>query len=83
MPRVKPLAKKHRVETEVAKVIGTIMVDGKMSIRDLSKKIGVDESTLGKRIGKNGDLGNLRLKEFIRILELGEWMGIIDKGEQQ
>ena len=57
------------------------MVDGKMSIRDLSKKIGVDESTLGKRIGKNGDLGNLRLKEFIRILELGEWMGIIDKGE--
>lgn len=80
MPRVKPLIRPDPIEIEVASTIGTIRTLGRLSIKDLAKRAGIDPATLGTRIGKNGDIGSLRLREYLAILRVGEDIGVIEKG---
>ena len=76
MPRIaKP--KPHRIETEVSLVIGAIMQIGKLNIAQLSKLTGIDDATLARRIGKSGDIGSLRLNEYIAIVDVAERYGVM------
>lgn len=77
MPRVKGLRTPHRVEIEVRTLIGSIMQVGKLNIRDLARLTGMSNVTLGRRIGKSGDIGDLRLAEYISIIRVAEKRGIM------
>ena len=77
MPRVKELRTPHRVELEVKTLIGAVMQIGKLNISDLSKLTGIDDATLGRRIGKSGDIGTMRLDEYIAIVKVAERFGVM------
>ena len=81
MPKVKPLTRKHPIELYVSGIVGKIMMAGKMSVKDLSKKTGIPETTLGSRIYRSGDFLNLRLGEFIEIVKVGEAEGLLNEGD--
>lgn len=77
MPRVKALTTPHRIEIEVRTLIGAVMQIGKLNISDLAKLTGIDDATLGRRIGKSGDIGTMRLWEFIAIVKVAERFGVM------
>ena len=80
MPKVKPLTRLDPLELEVKTTIGRILAVGRMTIKDMSKRTGINESTLRKKIGPSGNIGELRLKEYMKIKALEMELGI-NEGE--
>ena len=80
MPRVRALIRPDPIDVEVKTTIGRILAVGGMTIKDLSKRTGINESTLRKKIGPSGNIGELRLKEYKKIKALEMQLGI-DEGK--
>lgn len=75
MPRVKRLITEDPIKTSVREEIYGILGSLKISQAELAKMTGIKPSTLSKRIGKHGDIGGLRLNEYLAIKHVAEQMG--------
>lgn len=67
IPRVKPLIRPDPLEDQISTEIASGMVRMKIDTRELSRRTGINYSTLIKRIGKSGDIKTMRLDELIKI----------------
>ena len=75
MPRVKRLITEDPTKTAVRSEIFGILGSLKISQAELAKMTGIKPSTLSKRIGKHGDIGGLRLNEYLAIKRVAERKG--------
>lgn len=75
MPRVKRLVTEDPIKTSVREEIYGILGSLKISQAELAKMTGIKPSTLSKRIGKRGDIGGLRLSEYLAIKRVAERKG--------
>ena len=67
MPKIKPLARPDPWRSEITAEIWGGMKSMGLTIQDLSKMSGIKRTTLQSRIGKNGDIGSMRLDELESI----------------
>lgn len=82
MPRVKALTKedptKAAIRAEVREIMGYLNV----SQAELARMTGIPASTLSLRIGRRGNIGSLKLDEFLAIRRVAAERGY-KKGEQR
>ena len=81
MPRVKPLGREDPLRVQIRSEIHGVMGALRMSQGQLAGKIGISQQTLSNRVGKGGNIGSLRLDEYIAIKRLAEKNGVKTKGE--
>ena len=75
MPKIRSLIhedpEKADIRAEIFEAMGRLNV----SQAELARLTGIKPSTLSKRIGKHGDIGGLRLNEYLAIRRVAERMG--------
>ena len=79
MPRVKRFTDQR--EDEVMRLIGGIMGSMKWSYKDVADVTGIKYTTLLSRIGRTGNIGDLRLSEYIAIIDAAKRKGFNFEGK--
>lgn len=75
MPRVRSLIREDPIKTSIREEIYGILGSLKISQAELARLSGIKSSTLSARIGKHGNIGDLRLDEYLRIKQVAEKWG--------
>lgn len=75
MPKVKPLIRPDPRAQGVRKEIGSIMGVLQIDAVELSQISGINYKTLMRRIGKNGNIGDMRLYELWAIQDAAKRRG--------
>lgn len=70
MPRTKPLIREDPRAIDVKSKIGSIKAVSGLTDSDISRRTGIPKSTLSGLIGKRGDIGRMRLRDYWKILDL-------------
>ena len=79
MPRVKKYTDSR--EEEVMQLIGAIMGSLKLSYKDVADMTGIKYTTLLSRIGRTGNIGDLRLCEYWAIMDAAKRKGCSYEGK--
>lgn len=75
MPRVKRLIAEDPAKTAIREEIFGILGRMNISQGELARLSGIKASTLSNRIGKHGNIGSLKLDEYLRIKQVAEKWG--------
>lgn len=76
MPKVKQLAAEPW-RAEIRAEIGAGMAAMRINQNELAKLTGIPPTTLSKRLGKNGNIGAMRLEEYEAIKKVFRRGGVL------
>ena len=74
MPKVKPLIRPDPLEMAIRVWIGGGLAFLRINQAELARRAGISKATLSGRIGSGGDIGSMRLSEYLAI------KGVFQKG---